>query len=170
MASLPAVGTSAPASQAVVAVQESKSEAAKKFDVIVIPDCKCQIVFKVYKKIAGFEELLRKDHDLVWLHTSQHLTKPTILHVTVPAGAKAYKIFAKRNEARNALISWGEQFRSEAVKISANRIERGSFEMTKAVFPKDAEEQTIVIDGATFYEDESNYLGYVLPKIGDGVL
>ena len=171
MTSLAALGTSTPASQTAVAAQDlSKSEATKKFDVIVIPDCECQILFKVYKKIVGFEELLKKDHDLVWLRTSQQMTKPTTLHVTVPADAKACKIFAKRNGAYSALISSDDEFRSVAVKISANRFERGSFEKTKAVLPKDAEEQIIVIDGASVSEDESNYRGYLLPKIGDGVL
>jgi hypothetical protein len=170
MASLTAIGTSTPASQTPVVAHESKSEATRKFGILVIPDCECQVVFKVYKKIVSFGEALKKERDLVWLHTTQRLTKPTILHVTVPEGAKARKIFAKRNDGHNDLITLGGQFWSEAVKVSANQIERGDFEKTKALLPKDTEEQTIVIDGAELYADESTYANYVLPKIGDGVL
>ncbi|MBI2742691.1 MAG: hypothetical protein HYX48_02095 [Chlamydiales bacterium] len=136
----------------------SSSQESFQFDLIVFPKVVCRLFFEVIK----FKQsaCVKKGDWCKWEVASQSIGKPTTLHVTVPGSATSVKFVVHTDGAQNTSQTI---FRGEKIPFSARAIEvidnsyagqtkngiidhSNGIDAARKALPKDAAEQTIVVD------------------------
>jgi hypothetical protein len=77
------------------------TKSTKKFDVRVVPDIPCQLIFIVYQKAISPPNGRPSDADCVFVQHAESslISKPTVFHMTLPNKTLSYEIIFKADQA-----------------------------------------------------------------------